>query len=524
MKEEILSLIRERGLLLEKEVYDLFESFDDEKIAKKILDGLGKGLGEKFITKSLLNKNVKSVMESVKSLEDGNEVEKIVVKLGLSFELTRKKPVEEKTKAAEGYKIFYADTKPDKKLEVKDFTGHFRARYTQLQGILMQRRELQQNLISIGKISSDRASLAIIGIVTEKRVTKNKNLIIKFEDLTGEINALVKHDSEIFEKADELQLDDVVGVRGSGNRDLFFVYDIFFPDAFVSEKIKFDEDINIAFVSDVHCGSGRHLPRSFENFLEWISSEDEEAKKVKYIFFNGDNVDGVGIFPNQEAGLFLKSMEKQYEMLAGYLNRIPKRITIFMCPGQHDATRVAEPQPIISKKYAPQLYEIENLVLVTNPAMVKLTEREKEMKFLMYHGAAMNALVNEVKELRMGNAYDRPSLIVKHILKRRHLAPMHGVSISIVYIPNADRDPMVIDEVPDVIVTGDLHKADVGSYNGILMVSNSCWQAQTSFEETVGHHPDPCKVPLLNLKTRNVKILDFRDEGEVDEYGVWKVK
>ena len=520
MKEEILKLIRERGLLLEKEVYDLFESFDDEKIAKKILDGFE----EKFITKSLLNKNVESVIEAVKTLEYGNEIEKIVVKMGLSFELTRKKPAEEKISVKDGYRVFYADTKPDKKLEVKDFTGHFRARYTQLQGILMQRRELQQNLVSIGKISSDRTSLAIIGIVTEKRVTKNKNLIIRFEDLTGEINTLVKHGSEIFEKADELQLDDVVGIRGSGNRDLLFIYDIFFPDAFVHEKVKFEEDANIAFVSDVHCGSGRHLPKSFENFLKWINSEDEEAKKVKYLFFNGDNVDGVGIFPNQEAGLFLKSMEEQYEMLADYLNRIPKRITMFMCPGQHDATRVAEPQPIISKKYAPQLYKIENLILVTNPAMVKLSEGEKEMKFLMYHGAALNALVNEVKELRTGNAYDRPSLIVKHVLKRRHLAPMHGVSISIVYIPNADKDPLVIDEVPDVIVTGDLHKADAGCYNGVLTISNSCWQAQTPFEETVGHHPDPCKVPLLNLKTRNIKILDFRNEDEVDEYGVWRAK
>ena len=265
-------------------------------------------------------------------------------------------------------------------------------------------------------------------------------------------------------------------------------------------------------MSDVHGGSDRHLGKSFERFLEGASSDDEIARKIKYVFFTGDNVDGVGIFPGQEDVLSLKSMEEQYGLLVSYLRKIPSHITIFMCPGQHDATRVAEPQPVINKKYAPGLYELENLVLVTNPAMVKLLENGKEFKILMYHGASIHTFINEIKELREMKTHSSPAKAVKHMLKRRHLAPMYGVSPQVVYVPNAESDPLVISEVPDVLITGEVHRADIENYNGVLIVTGSCWQSQTLFEEKVGNVPVPGKVPVLNLKTRELKIFDFLEE------------
>ncbi|MFH1290029.1 MAG: metallophosphoesterase [Nanoarchaeota archaeon] len=532
MGEEIKNLIREKGLLLEKEIYDWVNEIDNVDVAKNFLEQIERVSGQKLITKGVLNKNVGYVKEFVRNLpgQDKNLVEKVFINLGLSLEVRREKEVveadqskpKEETKRQD-YRIFYSDTSPDKKLEVKDFTGHFRSRFQQMQGFLMGRPELQKNLISINKISSDRTSLSIIGIVTEKRITKNKNMIITLEDLTGEIKALVKFDrDEIFEKADELQLDDVVGVKASGNRDIIFVHDILFPDAFLFEKTKFDEDINVAFISDTHCGSGRHLSKSFNKFLEWINGDDPVAGKIKYLFFVGDSADGVGIFPGQENELKLKSMGEQYDLVASYLKRIPKHITIFLCPGQHDATRVAEPQPIISRRYAHQLYELENVVLVTNPTLVKLLEGDKEFKVLMYHGASMHVFINEIKALRLMKAQLCPAKAVEQMLKRRHLAPQHGISPSIVYTPNAEADPLVISEVPDVLCTGEMHRLDISSYNGVLIITGSCWQARTPFEEKVGNEPDPCKVPVLNLKTRELKLFDFRDDEEVDENGVWR--
>ncbi|MFH1425401.1 MAG: metallophosphoesterase, partial [archaeon] len=517
---EILNEIKKKGLLLEREVFDLLESFQDVGLAKTFLEQIERVSGQKMITRSVLNKNVEYVRSFVSELGEGekNSVERLIVNLGLTLEVRREHEVvrtdREKENVKQDYKVFYADTFPDKKLEVKDFTGHFKARYLELQRILMGRPEMQKDCVSINRIGSDRASLSIIGIVKEKRVTKNKNLIIVFEDLTGEISALVKFDKDIFEKAEELQMDDVVGVKASGNRDILFVHDLFFPDAFIHEKTKFERDVSVAFLSDLHCGGDKHLSEGVERFLAWINSEDGAARKINYIFFTGDNVDGVGIFPGQEESLELKTMKEQYSFLGKYLERIPKHITMFMCPGQHDATRVSEPQPLISRKYAPGLYEMENLVLVTNPAMVKLLEGDRQFKFLMYHGASMSVFINEIKELREMKAHRCPAKVGRHMLKRRHLAPMYGVSHQVVYVPTADKDPLVISEVPDVLCTGDLHRADVENYNGVLVIAGSCWQAQTPFEEKVGNIPDPCKVPVLNLKTRELKIFDFSGEVE----------
>lgn len=518
-----MKTINERGLLLEKEIYELVESFGSPTMAREFLENLERISGQKFITKNVLNKNYEYVRGVVSDLPgDTSGVEKVFVKLGLSVEVRKEKIVEDaKEEKRVDYQVFYSGTKTDKKIDVRDFTNHFRGRYTQLQRILMQRPELQDGLVSIGKISSDRATLSVIGIVAEKRITKNKNMILRLEDLTGEVSALVKFDRDCFSKARELQLDDVVGVKASGSRDMIFVHDIFFPEAFKFEKTKFERDINVVFLSDLHVGSNKHLKKSFGRFLEWINSDDKDAKKVKYLFFVGDSVDGIGIFPTQEQELDLKSMYEQYDRVAEYLEQIPQRITMFMCPGQHDASTVAEPQPLISKKYASKLYGLDNLVMVTNPCMVKLLEADKEFKVLMYHGASLHVLIGEIQELREMNAANCPAKAVRHLLKRRHLASSHGVSTSIVYTPNGKEDPLVISEVPDVMTTGEMHKADIENYNGVLIICNSCWQAQTPFEEKVGNIPDPCKVPVLNLKSRELKILDFRDEGEVDEKGRW---
>jgi DNA polymerase II small subunit len=307
-------------------------------------------------------------------------------------------------------------------------------------------------------------------------------------------------------------LDDVVGIRASGSREMLFVFDIVYPDSYVYEKAKFDEDMSVAFISDMHCGSDRHLGESFEKFLVWLNSDDENAKKIRYIFFVGDNVDGVGIFPGQENLLKLKSMNEQYDLLASYLKKVPKNITMFMCPGQHDAVRVAEPQPAIDKKYAPALCEIENLVLVSNPTLVKLLENGKEFKILMYHGASIHEFISEVKELRELKAHKCPAKAVKHMLKRRHLSPTHSSSV---YIPNIDKDPLVISEVPDILCTGEVHRLDIENYNGTLIMTGSCWQSQTPFEEKVGNIPDPCKVPVFNLMSRELKVFYFGDEEEM---------
>ena len=97
---------------------------------------------------------------------------------------------------------------------------------------------------------------------------------------------------------------------------------------------------------------------------------------------------------------------------------------------------------------------------------------------------------------------------MKFLLKRRHLAPTHS---STLHMPDANQDALVIDRVPDFFVAGHIHKSSVSSYRNIRMICGSCWQSKTPFQEKVGHHPEPCRVPIVNLQTRNVKILKFGD-------------
>ncbi len=513
MNSEILKLINEKGILLEKDLFELVGQFTDLPLAKAFLESLEMASGQKMITSSSLTKRAEYVHRVVNTLpgEMKHLVETTLIKMGFTLEIEKSTYIAPSENAHGNYQIFYSDTKNQKKLEVGDFVGHFRARYHQIQRILMQRPDVQQ-LVSINKLAGEKQRFSIIGMVTEKRLTPNKNLIITFEDLTGRVTALVKAGSECFVKASELQFDDVVVVKASGSKDIIFVHDIIYPDAF-KEKTKFDEDVCVAFISDIHAGSGNHLGQQFERFLAWIQSDAELAQKIRYLFIVGDNVDGVGVFPGQERLLTIKSLKEQYELLASYISQVPKHITMFMCPGQHDSVRVAEPQPMIDNHYGAPLYAIPNLILVSNPTMVKLLEGDKEFKVLMYHGASIHAFINEVEELRVLKAHQCPAKAVRHMLKRRHLAPMHGISPSIVYVPNTERDPLVINEVPDVLCTGEVHRLDIETYNGVLIITGSCWQAQTEFEEKVGNIPDPCKVPVLNLKTRELKILDFSGEN-----------
>jgi DNA polymerase II small subunit len=524
MPEKILELFMKKGFLLDRDMLDFFNQLEDEEVASEILSKIQASSKEKLITRSLINSNLEKIKPAFKELDTEKQklVERFFVNVSVCVEVkkeTRIEDIEEdkKTDKKQPFsrprvKVLSCPIVQDQKLEVKDFVRHFRNRYNFFKKILQDKKELE-GLTSIDKISGSR-TFSIIAMVTSKSITKNKNVILEVEDLTGKIKVLItKTKEEIFEKAKEIVLDDVIGFKCSGSRDFLFVNDLFYPDSCLSEKKRLNEEIYALFISDMHVGSNNFLEEKFSRFVNWLGGEgaDEEQKnflrKIRYLFVVGDSIDGVGIYPGQEKGLAIKDIRDQYKKLAEFYNRIPKHISIIQCPGQHDSVRVAEPQPPIGADFGEPLTKIENLYLVSNPSLIEIEGGEKEgFKVLMYHGASMHGLINELEELRLANAHHTPAKAVKHLLKRRHLAPIHG---SAIYIPNPLEDSMVIRQVPDIIATGDLHKVDVEVYNNILIVCSSCWQSITPFEEKMGNQPDYCKVPMLNLKTREMKILDF---------------
>ncbi|MBU4501282.1 MAG: metallophosphoesterase, partial [Nanoarchaeota archaeon] len=374
------------------------------------------------------------------------------------------------------------------------------------------------NPISINKLSNKNRgeSISLIGLIVDKRETKNKNIILTIEDLTGTTKALINNNNEeAFNLARNLVVDEVVGLSGSYGNKILFANNLVFPDIPLHKELKKSKDDNYAiFISDIHIGSKMFLHDDFQKFIDWVNGKDgtgeqkEIAKKIKYLFIIGDLVDGVGIYPEQDKELSIKDINKQYEKCAEYLDQIRKDIQIIVCPGNHDALRIAEPQPILNKKFARSIYDIKNVTMVTNPSMVTIDSSKDFPGFdiLLYHGYSFDYYVNNVDTIRTNGGYDRADLIMKFLLQKRHLAPSHG---STLYIPDVRDDPLIIKKIPDFFVTGHIHKANIGSYNNITTICCSCWQSKTSFQEKVGHNPEPSRVPIVNLKTREVKMLKF---------------
>jgi len=523
------SFMRE-GILVDPDVSE------DLKEMRFPLVDVVKNLNIGFLSKKDLTQNyhrIRLILENIKSRKSGEEKEIIEQTMGylekyfgcekdsgsqavvLEKKPEVKKTVQENLNRFSNIRILKCNNIIPRDLTVQDFVEYYKKRYNSIKNILKNHSELE-NLTLINKLSQNNRDISVIGIVNSKRITKNKNLIYEIEDLTGRIKVLVNaNKNEVMKKASELLLDEVVGFRGSGNKEILFVNDIVYPDidSISTHRNRTEDEEYAAFTSDMHAGSNVFLGENFQKFVDWINGKTgteeqrEQTKKIKYLFMTGDLIDGVGHFSGQETHLAILDCRMQYEKVAGYLSQIRKDITIIICPGQHDASYVAEPQLPISE-YAESLTELENVIMVSNPALVEIgVKKEKPgVKVLMYHGASMHPIINEIEELRLGDTKRHPTKVIKFFLKKRHLGPPHTTITS---LPVPEGDPLVIEEVPDILVTGDMHRTDVANYKGVMMINSSCWQPITPFEEKVGNIPDPCKVPLVNLKNFEVKILDF---------------
>lgn len=523
MNSEVIKVCLKKGVLVDPSVIETLEQISlDNELLDFVLAMCSTLTERKILNKEFFSEHLDKILVMLNNFkekrpEKQEAVDFFIKRLSERFASSQKRQEPEPLEHAEeknSIKIVASYIIPSRKIGVEDFVRHFRNRFNTLKGVLQDHSELQ-NLTSINKISGQKSNVSLIAMVLDKRITKNKNILFEVEDLTGAITLLVNaNKQEVFEKAKSIVFDDIAGFKCSGTNEILFVNDIISPDAAIIERKKSPVEEYAAFTSDMHVGSTRFLEESFVKFLKWLNGETgserqkEIARKVKYLFLVGDCVDGVGIYPNQENLLAIKDIREQYEKLAELLDMVRKDVRIIMCPGQHDAVRVAEPQPPIEKYFSEPLYKIENLYLVSNPALVNIGARGVFPGFnvLMYHGASFHSLINDIEELRVMNAHHSPSKVVKHILRKRHLAPTHS---SVVYIPTETTDPLAITIVPDIITTGEVHRTDVSSYNNILTISCSCWQSITPYEEKVGNEPDPCKVPLLNMKTGQINIADF---------------
>ncbi len=404
-----------------------------------------------------------------------------------------------------------------KKREVSDFVNYFKARYNQIKEILHERPELQ-NAISINRSLSKKKNdrVSIIGMINDKKITKNGNILLTLEDQTGQINVLITKNKNLSNLFDEIVFDEIVGISGVVGDKILFADNLYFPELPLSKEFKkINEEVYAAFIGDIHVGSKMFLEEDFKKFIAWINcnygnqNQKEIARKTKYLFIVGDLVDGIGIYPEQDKELAIKDITEQYNLCAYYISQIRKDIQIIICPGNHDALRLSEPQPVLNKEFAKLLWEIPNVIMVSNPSLINIHKTESFPGFdiLLYHGYSFDYYISNVDPIRKGGGYDRADLIMKFLLNKRHLAPSHS---SALYLP-LEYDPLVIDRIPDFFVSGHLHKVSISNYNNISLICSSCWQSKTLFQEKMGHHPEPSRVPIINLKTRDIGLIKFGD-------------
>ncbi len=383
--------------------------------------------------------------------------------------------------------------------EIKDFTAYFGSRYHKLRDMLQRKKDLKSPQ-SIQELENIQDVVNVIGMVNDVRNTKNNHKLIEVEDETGTASVLVHNENHsLFEDAERVVKDEVVGVVGTRKGSLIMASQIINPGVpRVDEK---EMDFSMVFLSDTHIGSSTFQGDAFNRFIKWINGEfgDEEqqeiASNVRYLIVAGDIVDGIGVYPHQDKELTIKDIYKQYEEAARLFGEIDD-VQIIITPGNHDAGRLAEPQPAIPEEYAGDLYKLKNVKFASNPSVVGLDG----INVLIYHGRSFDDFAMTVK----GMSHQNTDIIMKELLEKRHLAPIYGERTP---LASEVEDHMVIEEVPDVLHTGHVHINSYKKYKGIHLVNSGTFQSQTEFQKIYNIVPTVAQVPVLNQGT--MKILKF---------------
>ncbi len=381
--------------------------------------------------------------------------------------------------------------------ELSDFTGHFLNRYEKLRTILSRRREAK-GVMNIRSVKKRKGDARIIAMVSDVSTTSNGNKFLTLEDPTGMIRGFVSSESEAFEQ--EIIEDEVIIAIGriwekkNGYDTTLSIDNIVRPSVPKNgRRTIMDFDGKVAFISDIHIGSTTFLKDKWENFLNWMESGTDGSEDIRYLVIAGDLIDGIGIYPNQEDELEIKDVYEQYRVLGEMMKRIPSHIKVITIPGNHDIVRNMEPQPALTEKV--QKMFPKNVTFCGNPSMIRIGE----LKILAYHGGS----INDLSDLLADVDSDEPCTAMREMLERRHLVPVYGKKTPIA--PEKE-DLLVIEEVPDVFVTGHIHKTDVKMHHNTLMINASTWQDQTDYQKMRDIQPDPGKVVLYDPSTKKAKI------------------
>jgi len=382
--------------------------------------------------------------------------------------------------------------------EYEEFVGVFRDRYERLSSILGGR--VNHRPAEAIQSMPGGSDAEMIGLVDEIRSTASGHWIIELEDTTGTFPCLVMKDRAFAPLVDDMLLDECLAVSGTLADDagIMFVDDLHFPDVPRTHKPSTaDRHVQAALISDVHVGSQEFAAEAWDRFTEWLHTPEAEA--VEYLLIAGDMVEGVGVYPDQDEELDVVDIYDQYRAFSEKLKQVPGDMEIVMIPGNHDAVRLAEPQPAFTEELR-EIMSAHDARFTSNPSTVEVAG----VSVLMYHGVSLDEVIAELPEEKA--SYDNPHQAMYQLLKKRHVAPQYGGHTR---LAPEERDYLVIDDVPDVFHTGHVHKLGWGKYHNVLAVNSGCWQEQTDFQKSVNIDPDYGYAPILDLDTLEMTVRKF---------------
>lgn len=379
--------------------------------------------------------------------------------------------------------------------KVDDFAKFFKNRYLSLSRLIESHPSFGKATPIEASKKYDKDDIKIVGMVYSCKETKNGHKLIQIEDLSGMSSAMILKSSPLINEI--IVEDEVIGFTGRWNTEktLFMVKRITRPDIPKSSKWEpINTSSKMLCLSDIHIGSDTFLQKDWDRMMDWLKHNQDQ--NVQYIILPGDVVDGIGVYPDQEEELNITDIYEQYNTLSEYLKDIPDDIKMVLHPGNHDACRIAEPQPALASVFTKSFDS--NIILTSNPVSLNVEGRIVST----YHGKGMDDWVAKVK----GLSYDKPNEIMKQMLIRRHFAPMYGSKNALVPEP---KDYLVMENIPDLVITGHIHKASLGMYNGVRMINASTFQDQTSYQKMHNFIPTPGRVPIVSLEDGDISLIDF---------------
>ena len=396
---------------------------------------------------------------------------------------------------------------------IDDFVKYFRDRYNKIKAMI--ERKVNRKAYPLNKVYKRKKEndVFVVGIVSDISTTKKGHKRVEIEDENTSFTIILMKDKiEEGKLPNDILLDEVIGFIGyipeSGN--VMFANDYIRPDLTPRKPKTTDEKIYTAFLSDIHIGSYEFLEKSFKKFIKFLNGdtsnglEEKIASRLKYISIAGDLVDGVGIYPGQEYDLYDVDILSQYKEVATYIEQIPEHIHIIISPGNHDALRPAEPQPIFPERILKLFEGLDNITFLSNPGFVNV----HGLDFLLYHGRSFDDVIGQISTAK----YTDPPSIMKELLKRRHLCPTYGGRCP---IAPEHEDYLVIHNEPDIFHTGHIHINGYDNYKGTIMINSGTFQEQTDFQKKMGIHPTPARVPILDLSKTGSQYIEWNN-GKIE--------